>query len=627
LTEVVENAAAGLAALAVGAALACGGAPHRAPDTATAPPPPAIIETVGDVGIIPLEVRGFDRLTPADRAMAYYLVRAAVAGRDIAYDEGGAANLEIRDLLEEVLTHPRSLDPGFRDRLLVYLKRFWINNGNHDRVSGAKFVPDFSYDELRAGARATRLDGAEIRLAVGEPLAAKLERLRAAIFDTAFDPEGGCGDGAAAPPVAARRTRHASAVRTMTGFLAKAAAFAGAAQRADLLRLSLAVRDGTPAAAAARLEGWLRLDPAIDTAAGPVAGCRPGHGRDGAWRGLVWTGEPEETRRLRSLAAEAPRLLATDRADATTDHAVVAATVLVAIGAAGPAAPMTLTLPDDPAAAGAGGRRCLVLGNVLEARDRALLEPVVGEFAAPGDRPLLLARGRAASFALAALHAVLGHEAIGAGRPAALPGRPPDGVRGLLEEARADLVALHHLFDERLPAIGFLTSPDDAGVALRLYLVRALALLRAADAGGRPGGDQARAAWLVATWLRERGAGVEETRSDGRTWLRVTDLKAAQRGVGDLLAEVERRLAGGDREARAFVERFATRVDPALRAEIDGRAARIGIPSQLACVMVDLIPVRDGAGEVVDARIGPIADFTLQMLRYSGKLPFEVAAH
>jgi len=635
LTEIGGDARVALAALAACAALACGGGARRAPDAAPAPPRPAVIEMVGDVGVVPLEVRGFDRLAPADRAMAYYLARAALAGRDIAYDEGGPANLEIRDLLEEILTHPKQLDPAFRDRLLAYLKAFWINNGNHDRVTGVKFVPAFAYDELRAGARAARIEGAGIRLAVGESLPAKLERLRPAIFDAAVEPVGGCGGDPASPSAAPRPARHAAALRTMTGFLAKAAAFAGAAQRADLLRLSAAVLDGT---AAARLEGWLRLDPAVDTAAGAVTGCRSAHGRDGSWRGLVWMSEPEGTRRLRALAAEAPRLLGSDHTAAaaagvaTTGAATidaVSATVLVAIGAAGPEAPRTLTVPDDAGAAGAAGRRCLVLGNVLEAGDRALLEPIVREFAAPEDRPLLLERGRAASFALAALHAVLGHVAPAARRPAAAPpDRRPDDARGVLEEARADLVALHHLFDARLVAAGFLAAPDDAGAALRLYLVRALALLRTAGADGRLAGDEPRAAHLVAAGLRERGAGVEETRSDGRTWLRVTDLEAARRDVGALLGEVERLLAGGDgREARGFVERFASRADPARRAEIARRAARAGICSRVACVMADVIPVRDGAGEVVDARIGPIADFTLQMLRYSGKLPAETAAH
>jgi hypothetical protein len=43
-------------------------------------------------------------------------------------------------------------------------------------------------------------------------------------------------------------------------------------------------------------------------------------------------------------------------------------------------------------------------------------------------------------------------------------------------------------------------------------------------------------------------------------------------------------------------------------------------------VRPDLVPVRDTSGEVVDAHIAYPADLTLQMLRYSGKLPLEGAA-
>jgi len=42
--------------------------------------------------------------------------------------------------MEEILTHPQGLDPGFRDRLLLYLKLFWINNGNHNDRTRQKFV-------------------------------------------------------------------------------------------------------------------------------------------------------------------------------------------------------------------------------------------------------------------------------------------------------------------------------------------------------------------------------------------------------------------------------------------------------------------------------------------------------
>ena len=45
--------------------------------------------------------------------------------------------------------------------------------------------------------------------------------------------------------------------------------------------------------------------------------------------------------------------------------------------------------------------------------------------------------------------------------------------------------------------------------------------------------------------------------------------------------------------------------------------------TEFAFVMPDLIPVRDSGGEVIDARLSTTADLTLQMLRYSGKLPLE----
>ena len=62
-----------------------------------------------------------------------------------------------------------------------------------------------------------------------------------------------------------------------------------------------------------------------------------------------------------------------------------------------------------------------------------------------------------------------------------------------------------------------------------------------------------------------------------------------------------------------------------LRAEVAvvARADRAGIPSYVVFVMPEIVPVRDAQGDVVDARLEPAEDFTLQMLRFSGKLPRE----
>ncbi len=135
------------------------------PPSKSADTRPYLLETVGEFAVTRLYADGFEELSEKDRVLAFYLYRAALAGRDIFYDQMGRDVLEIRDLLEEILTHPQQVDPGFRDRLLHYLKLFWINNGNHNDRTRLKFVPEFTFEELKIAAGAANLSGARIRLA------------------------------------------------------------------------------------------------------------------------------------------------------------------------------------------------------------------------------------------------------------------------------------------------------------------------------------------------------------------------------------------------------------------------------------------------------------------------------
>src|SRR5262245_58828146 len=100
------------------AAPACGRGPAPESTRPGTKATPAVLETVGDTALVPLDAAGIENLTRAERAMAYYLMRATVAGRDLELEVPGDPDLEVRDLLEEILTHPRALDPEFRKSLL-----------------------------------------------------------------------------------------------------------------------------------------------------------------------------------------------------------------------------------------------------------------------------------------------------------------------------------------------------------------------------------------------------------------------------------------------------------------------------------------------------------------------------
>jgi dipeptidyl-peptidase-3 len=88
--------------------------------------------------------------------------------------------------------------------------------------------------------------------------------------------------------------------------------------------------------------------------------------------------------------------------------------------------------------------------------------------------------------------------------------------------------------------------------------------------------------------------------------------------VGRLLAEVQRIKSEGDYEAaRALLDTYGVRFDPALRDEVVARVDALGISSYTAFVMPRLRPHRDGRGGIVDVSISYPLDLEAQMLEYS----------
>jgi len=302
-----------------------------------------------------------------------------------------------------------------------------------------------------------------------------------------------------------------------------------------------------------------------------------------------------------------------------------AVTLLLAVGDAGPMPPIGVNLPNEAAISERYGNKSISLINLIDAGNRALQAKMLAEFALPEDRPLLERYGAEVTAAHTAMHEILGHAAGKVRDSLAAP--PQDLLRehyAALEEARAELVALHHFFDPKLQEIGLISSSAAAEAAWRDYVAADLSMLRRVRGGDRLEDDHMRARHLIVSYLREVAGAVETVRRDGRSYFRVRDLAVMRRGIAELLAELQRIKAEGDYGAAGdLMRRFATRIDTALRDEIVARADAAGLPSYLAFVMPDIMPIRDASGEVVDARIDYGSDFTGQMLRYSRKRPLE----
>ena len=119
------------AALAALLLAACG--QGQAPEDATATPEFDVqVDRFADVEVLRYQVPGFDELSLQEKKLAYYLSEAALAGRDIYYDQNYRHNLRIRKLLAAVVrSYSGDRDGEDFNKLLDYAKRVWFANGIH----------------------------------------------------------------------------------------------------------------------------------------------------------------------------------------------------------------------------------------------------------------------------------------------------------------------------------------------------------------------------------------------------------------------------------------------------------------------------------------------------------------
>ena len=111
-----------------------------------------------------------------EKTLIYHLYQAALAGRDIFIDQKHRYALEMRAVLEAVITHPQGLDAATRSEER-YTKLFWVNNGPYNNLTARKFVLKTTPMALTAAVKAAVQAGATVPTPAGESLDAMLARL------------------------------------------------------------------------------------------------------------------------------------------------------------------------------------------------------------------------------------------------------------------------------------------------------------------------------------------------------------------------------------------------------------------------------------------------------------------
>lgn len=630
-----------------------------------------VVDRFADIEVLRYKVPDFEKLTPRQKALVYYLTEAAIAGRDILWDQNGKYNLPIRQLIENVYTNYSGNKESRQYKALEkYLKQIWFGNGIHHHYSMDKFVPEFDETFLRyevsklpADKQPAGLDmlckvifdpavlAKRVNQAEGEDLIVtsannlyegvtqkQVEDYYNALKDTTVVNPISYGLNTRVAMIDGKVTEqpyrigglYSDAIVRIVDNLKKAREYAENGKQAGVIdKLIEYYTTGDLATFDDYSIQWVEdTDSQVDFINGFIESYGDPLGMTGAWESIVNFKNVEASHRTEALSSNAkwfeehspvdPRF----RKDEVKGVTAKVITAAILAGDAYPATPIGINLPNANWIRASHGSKSVTLENITQAYDEASHGSGFNEEFVIDEPTRKLLDDYL--FITDNLHTDL-HECLGHGSGRLLPGVDPDALKAhgsTLEETRADLFALYYLADPKLLELGLLDNPDAYKAEYYKYILNGLMtqLMRI-----EPGKDVEEAHMrnrkLISEWAYEHGRKdnvIEMVNIDGKTFIKINDYKRLRELFGELLGEIQRIKSEGDYEAgRDLVEKYAVKVDPKLHKEVLDRYAHLNIAPYKGFVNPVYTPVFDADGNITDVTIDYTETYIPQMLRYS----------
>ncbi|MBM3773035.1 MAG: peptidase M49 [Acidimicrobiia bacterium] len=637
-----------------------------------------LLERVDDAAVVQVYADGFRELSLNDKILVWHLYQAAIAGRDIYYDQRHALALEMRDVLEAILTAakpasgaPAAVDSATLAEIERYTKLFWINSGPYNNLSARKFVLACTPEALLAAAQVAAKAGASFPTRPGETLEQLLARLQPMFFDPAVDPmvtaktpppgkdilTGSANnlysgvstqdlasfkeryglnsrlvkrDGMLVEEVYKIDGRYGKQIAAVVSHLEAAMPFAPETMQRALRALVRWYQTGEDTDRKAYDIAWVDdKASSVDTINGFIEVYLDARGIKGSWEGIVFYVNQAKTEGIKRLAAEAQWFEdrmpwdARYRKQGVTGITANAIDVVIETGDSGPITPIGINLPNDQSVREQHGSKSVSLSNITEANDKATLPSFRTEFAWTPDEAERAEKWGAFSGELTTnMHEVIGHASGKVSQR--LNGSPQSVLKeqfSALEEARADLVALYFIKNPKLVELGLIGKDDHESVVrteYEYYARNALVQLRRVREGTQIEEDHMRNRQMIIHWLMKHTKAIEVRTRDDKTYYVLNDIQAFHDGVGKLLAEVQRIKGEGDyAAARELFETYGVHFDPKLRDEVVARVDRLKLPSYTGFVMPKLEATKNADGAITDITISYPGDLARQMLEFS----------
>ncbi len=637
-----------------------------------------LTEQFADIKIMRYRIPGIEDLSLDQKKLIYYLGEAALAGRDIIFDQNYKYNLSVRRTLEEILKNYQGnrQTKGWID-FNVYLKRVWFSNGIHHHYSTDKFMPEFDQEYL-----ATLINnspGSVYPLLEGQDLGTFTNWITKIIFDPEIAPkrvnqnpekdlieQSACNfyegvnqeeveayyEGIRVPgdktPISYGLNSklikdngkiseivykvdgmYGQAISRIIYWLEKATAVAETEDQKEALEVLIGYYQSGD------LELWDKynvlwvedLVPEVDYVNGFIEVYGDPMGMKATWESVVNFKNTEATQRS---------IIISDNAQWFEDHSPtdprfkkaevkgVSAKVITVAQLGGdcyPSTPIGINLPNADWIRRDHGSKSVTMDNITYAYDQASLgNGFLEEFCAS---PEEIERIKEYGYMAGNIHTDL-HECLGHGSGQLLPGTSSDALKNYhsaLEESRADLFALYYMWSPKMQELGLLPNKEAAMAEYDNYLRNGLMTqLTRIQPGKQIEQAHMRNRQLISRWCYENGkeeSVIEEIKRDGKTYYKINDYDKLNALLGELLAEVQRIKSEGDYEAgKALVEAYGVKIDPELHAEVLERYKKLNLAPYGGFINPILLPVNEGKN-ITDVIVEYPDDYTEQMMKYA----------
>ena len=570
-------------------------------------------EQFADLQMLRYRVDGFEKLTTAQKTLIYYLSEAALAGRDILWDQNGKYNLRIRKTLETIYTdYPGDRNDEEFKAFTVYLKRVWFSNGIHHHYGCEKFKPGFSEDFFRKALEQVPAD--KLPLDAGQSPDELCNVLTPVLFDPAIMPKrvnqakgedlvrtSAChyygedvtqaeaetfynnqkkqGDmqrpvmygmnslltknsqGRLEEKIWKADGMYGPAIRRIIFWLEKAANLAETPEQEAVIRKLIDFyQTGDLKTFDEYTILWVQETNAlVDFTNGFTETYGDPLGLKASWEGYANFKDMEATARTEKLSTNAQWFENHSPVDARfkkNECKGVSAKVIKAAILGGdlyPASAIGINLPNSNWVRAEYGSKSVTIGNLTDAYNKAARgNGFQQEFVIDEKTQRLLDKYQDTCDDL---HTDL-HECLGHGSGKLLPGVDPDALKAYgatIEEARADLFGLYYLADPKLTELGLTPDPEAYKAQYYGYMMNGLLTQMVRIELGKDIEEaHMRNRALIARWTFEQGKpdNVTELASrNGKTYVRINDYGKLRSLFGQLLREIQRIKSEGDYEA------------------------------------------------------------------------------